>query len=131
MRQERCVAFAREFPSPDSGTFLPGGLASIPVSHEADRSFGVSCPRESLSQWSNAMLREPADCRSRLARFLASNLVVVLAAAGCGGDNQSGDATAVAKDAPKRTADMYNFMKEKGKVKAAPKPASTDAPKSE
>jgi hypothetical protein len=77
------------------------------------------------------MLRDPADCRPRLARYLASHLVVALAAAGCGGDNQSGDTTVVAKDAPKHTADMYNFMKAKGKVKGAPTAAPTGASKTE
>jgi hypothetical protein len=118
-------------PEPDSGTAPPGGLASIPASHKADGSFTVSCPRESRSQWSDAMLTDPADGRPRLARFLASNLIAALAAAGCGGGNQSGDTTVVAKEAPKRTADMYNFMKEKGKVKGAPTGAPTDAPKTE
>jgi len=125
------MVYSREFPSPDSGTALPGGLASIPAFYKADGSFTVSRLREFLSQWSDAMLRDPADCRPRLARFLAFNLIVALAAAGCGGGNQSGDTTVVAKEAPKRTADMYNFMKDKGKVKGAPTAAPTGAPKTE
>jgi hypothetical protein len=125
------MVYSREFPSPDSGTALPGGPASIPASHKADGLFSFSRLREFLSQWSDAMLRDPADCRLRLARFLAFNLIVALAAAGCGGGNQSGDTTVVAKEAPKRTADMYNFMKDKGKVKGAPTAAPTGAPKTE
>jgi hypothetical protein len=62
---------------------------------------------------------------------LAITLIAPLTAAGCGGDNQSGDTTPVAKEASQRQADMYNFMKEKGKVKEPKVKESKVTPKSE
>ena len=75
------------------------------------------------------MPRDPSGHGLRLAQSLAFSLIAALATGGCGADNQSGETTPVAKEATRRQADMYNFMKEKGKVKDAPKAAPKGAPK--
>jgi hypothetical protein len=81
------------------------------------------------------MLRDPSHCRRRLAQCLPCTLIAALAVAGCGGDSQSDTTPVVPGASTKRQGDMYNFMKDQGKVKGAPKAtpkkAPTDAPKEE
>jgi len=67
------------------------------------------------------MHRDPRNRFDRLPLFLAPILIAAMVPAGCGNGNQSGDFVPPAKEAAQRHNDMYNFMKERGKVKAAPR----------
>jgi hypothetical protein len=64
------------------------------------------------------MLRDSSDRRRQIGRSLAFILMASVVLSGCGDDIPAGSTTPPPKEALKRQNEMFNFMKEQGKVKA-------------
>ncbi len=70
------------------------------------------------------MLRDSSDRRRPIGRSLVVILIASLVLPGCGDEIPAGSTVAPTKEAFKRQNEMFNFMKEQGKVKA-PKVSKT------